>query len=180
MGITVSLDGNKIVYDSFDPGFRELQHEKWQIVFDECDLSCILAITEDNKRRFVLDRKRALPMDVHSMTADDHLYRSQINNFNKQRMERVIETYITDNATVAQVMSSTPLSLTDYDEASIKLMFTSNGQQKETLQDAKGLKRIQEQTNKAVKKELKAETNNWLHVQEEYLNSKNDFNQYLD
>lgn len=179
-GVTVSIDGEKLVYDSFEPAFRELQHEKWQIVYDECDLSCVLAITEDGKRRFVLDSKRALPMDVHSMTAEDHHYRAQINNFNKQQMNRVIETYVNDNAAVAEIMSSTPLSLTDYDEASIKMMFTSNGQQKESLQDAKGLKRIQHNDAKATAKEQQAETKNWQDMQNDYLNSKTDFNQYLD
>lgn len=180
MGLTVTIGGEKIVYDSFDSNFRANQHLKWQVVYDECDLSSILVISEDNKRRFVLDSKRALPMDVHSMVPEDHAYRNRINNFNKERKEEIIQTYITDNETVAELIGNTPLNLNDFDEAALKLMFTTGGQQKEAIQNAKGLKQVKQKQLKADVKVEKAVEHNWYNQQQQYLQSKNDFNQYLD
>lgn len=180
MGLNVTIGGQKLVYDSFDPAFRSLQHLKWQVVYDECDLSSILVINEESKRRFVLDSKRALPMDIHSMNAEDHEYRSRITNFNKQRYEEIMQTYIGDNEAVAEIMNNTPLNLNDFDEASLKLMFTTGGQQKEALQDAKGLKKIEHVQQKQIAKDEKIANTNWMQQQQEYLMKKNDFNQYLD
>ena len=179
-GMIVTLQGERLYYDSFDPAFRELQYTKWQIVFDEADLSSVLAITEDYKHRFLLERKRELPMDVHSMVPADHEYSSRIHDFNKKQMDKVMNTYITDDAAVAEVMNNTILSLNNYDEASIKLMFTTNGQQKEAIQDAKGLKKIQVQAQKAIAKNVEHDNTNWQNLQQEYLTSKTDFNQYID
>ena len=180
MGLTVTIGGEKIVYDSFDASFRANQHLKWQVIYDECDLSNILVISDDNKRRFVLESKRALPMDVHSMQPEDHIYRNRINNFNKERKEEIIQTYINDNETVAELIGNTPLNINDFEEAALKLMFTTGGQQKEALQDAKGLKQVRQKQIKADAKTEQKHDSMWLNQQQQYLQSKNDFNQYLD
>jgi tRNA A37 threonylcarbamoyladenosine modification protein TsaB len=91
-----------------------------------------------------------------------------------------MQTYISDAAIVEEIVNNTPLALDDYEEASLKLMFTYNGQQKETLQDAKGLKQEKAKELKYAEVEQKQEVENWQAVQQQYLKSKNDFNKYLD
>ena len=180
-GLQVTIGGQKLTYDSFDPAFRALQHQRFSIVYDDADLTSILAITEDQKRRFVLEAKRAIPMDLHSMTTEDHDYRNRINQFNETRMQEVIDTYVNDNALIDEVISNTVLNLNDYNEASLKLMFTSpTGQQKEGLQDAKGLKKVKDQAQRAIAVEAKQEAKNWQQQQQDYLQTKTDINAYLD
>lgn len=167
MGLTVSINGEKHIYDSFDASFRNLQHMKFTVMYDQADLSKVLAITEDGKRRFVLDAKRALPMDVHSMTADDHAYRQQITGYNKDKVQEVMDTYEKDAAVVNEVISNTPFNLENHEEATLKLMFTYNGQQKDKLQDAKRL-------GKATKKTEEPTNTNWL----TFLETNNDFSEF--
>lgn len=179
-GIVATLGGTQYTYDSFDPAFRANQHQKWQLIYDECDMSQVLAVSEDSKLRFVLDQKRVLPMDIKSMTQDDHDYLTKIRHFNKTRREEIVQTYIEDAQVVGELMNDTTLNLSDFNEAAIKLMFTSNGQQKEGLQDAKGLRQIKQKQQKQEEKKKQESESNWHDQQLQYLQGKTDYNQYLD
>lgn len=179
-GLLPTINGEKLTYDSFDPAFRAMAHLKWQVIYDETDLSSVLAISEDNKHRFLLDQKRELPMAIHDMVPEDHQYLSQVRNFNKARVQEVMDTYAKNDALVDDVMKTLPLNLNDYDEAALKLMFTYSGQQKERLQDAKGLKKVALRQAKDDKRQEVKQVENWQQMQQEYLQSKTDFNQYLD
>jgi len=179
-GLLPTINGTKYFYDSFDPAFRAMAHLKWQVIYDETDLSSILAISEDNKHQFVLDRKRELPMAVHDMVPEDHQYLSKVNSFKKERVQEIMDTYAKNDALVNDVMKTLPLELNDYDEAALKLMFTYSGQQKNRLQDAKGLKKVQAIEEKRIKKETVQIEDNWQQMRQIYLKNKTDFNQYLD
>ncbi|RYZ16068.1 MAG: hypothetical protein EOP49_52200 [Sphingobacteriales bacterium] len=130
-GVIATLDGSKMTYESFDPAFRALQHMRWHLLVDDQNLSEVLAVSEDGKERFLLHSKHTIPMGVHSMEAQDHAYLKQIRDYNKDRKEEIIQTYISDGAIVQEVINNTPLALDDFNEAAIKLMFTKNGQQKD-------------------------------------------------
>ena len=181
-GIIATLLGQQLTYDSFEPEFRANQHLKWQLIYDETNLSKVLAVSEDGKLRFILDKKRAVPMDIYSTTDEDRSYLKQIRDFNKQRKEEIIQSYISDDAITQEVLENTPLALNDFDESVLKLMFTSKtGQQKEAIQDAKHL--IEKKIGKPKREKVlvnKSEQNNWNAQQLQYLQSKTDFNQYLD
>lgn len=179
-GLLPTINGQKYTYDSFNPAFRAMNHLKWQVIYDETDLGSVLAISEDNKHRFLLDQKRELPMAIHDMVPEDHQYLSQVRSFNKARVQEVMDTYAKNDALVAETMKTLPLNLNDYDEATLKLMFTYSGQQKERLQDAKGLKKVKQIEDKRQKKEVAKVEDNWAQMQHEYLASKMDFNQYKD
>jgi len=81
---------------------------------------------------------------------------------------------------VQELIDNTSLNINDYDEATLKLMFTNRGQQKEALQDAKGLKKVQNVQQKNEQKELQQQQKDWAQIQTDYLNSKVDFNEYSD
>ncbi|MEJ7821970.1 MAG: hypothetical protein WKF85_06590 [Chitinophagaceae bacterium] len=179
-GLVPTIEGKQIVYDSFDPAFRELHYLKFQVVYDKDDLTNILAISEDNKHRFLLGQKRILPMDIHSMNAEDHAYLSKINAYKKEQVNKVIESSINDNKRVAEVIGNRLLNPTDFDEAKQKLMFTTKGQQKEALQDAKGLKRIQNIKQKEIASVQKMNEEKWRQTQQRYNNSKVDLSAYFD
>lgn len=178
-GLEVSIKGQRLIYDSFDPAFRAHMHLPWRVIYDE-DATSILVINDENKRRFILDQKRAIPMDVESMSDEDREYHKEIGHFNKARREEIIETYANDNAVVNELVNSIPLNLNDYNEATLKLMFTNKGQQKEAIQDAKGLKKIQPKQLNANKKEVDQQQKDWAQIQQDYLNGKVDFDEYSD
>jgi hypothetical protein len=177
-GITPTINGKQITYDSFNPDFRALHHINWKVIYDDYDLSSILVISEDDKHRFILDEKRVIPMDVRGMDSEDHQYKTQIKQYNEAREKHIIETFINDAIVVADVFNS--IQLDNESELALKGMFTYNGQQKETLQDAKGLKQIQAKQAKRDESDKEQEMNNWKAIQQQYLTSKNDFDKYLD
>jgi len=175
-GLITTINGTKYIYDSFEPSFRANQHLDWQIIYDEYDMTQVLAVNAESRLQYVLEQKRVLPMDIKSMSPEDHEHLSKVRLYNKDRKEEIIQTYISDAEIVDELVNNTPLNLDDYDEATLKMMFTINGQQKESLQDAKGLK---EQQRKQLKEEQTA-AENWQAQQLEYLKGKTDFNQYKD
>jgi hypothetical protein len=171
-GLCPTIEGHKLVYDSFDPAIRTLAHLKWRVTYIENDLNHIVATSECGKHSFLLEQTRRVGMGFMNSSAEDYEYRTQISSFNKERKNEIVETYKQDAQLVEQVISNTPLNLDDHREAMIKLMFTNHGQQKERLQDAKKLGK---------RKELEQQVdNNWQQTQEQYLDSKMDFNQFLD
>jgi hypothetical protein len=183
MGLMPTIEGNQHIYDSFNPAFRALQHLNWQVVYDEYDLSNVVVVSEDGKHRFMLEEKRVLPMAVRSMESVDHEYLQKIRQFKKDREAEVIETYVKDSALVDEALSDT-LQLNSEAELALKSMFTYKGQQKEALQDAKGLialqKKAQKKEQKQIDNDRKQDAENWQRQQLEYLQSKTDISKYLD
>lgn len=174
LGLTATIEGQKITFDSFDPAFRALQFvTRFQIIYDPENLTHALAVTEDGKQKFMVHNKMKVGMGFKNTTPEQLEYRQQINDFNKQRKEEITQLYLSDDAIVKELVDNTPLTLTNDDEAALKIMLTDDyGQQKERLQDAKGLKKLQQ------KVQTEAERN-WEAVQHQHLQNKIDINEYL-
>jgi hypothetical protein len=169
-GLRITIEGHRYVYDSFDPKFRAMRHLKFNIVYDDKDLSRVVAVQPEARKSFVLEQTHLLPMDVRSMQPDDHKYLGQVRTFNKERIQEVIETYASDRAIVDEVMTDTILLSDDKKEAIHKLMFIDkNGQQKTHIQNAKGLK--------PTKKEA-IENKKMMDEHLDYLETKTDFSKY--
>ena len=181
MGLTPTINGQKLVYDSFEPAFRNNQHLKWQVIYDETDLSSVLVMSEDNKLRFVLDAKRELPMSVHDMNVDDHKYLAKVVDFKKQRREEITQTYLEDASVVAELVGNTEFELGNYNETALKLMFTNQyGEQKEGIQNAKGLGIAKRLKLRAENNEAKQTEDNWQQVQQSYLSNKTNIDSFIN
>ena len=139
----------------------------------------MLALTEDGKQRFLLTATQKVAMDINGTTPEMLEYRQRIHDFNADRREEIIEWYVNDNALVDEVLSQTPLALTKQNELSLKLMLTYNGQQKERLQDAKGLVKVQRQQQKQIAKEQGKQQLSWKEQQQEFIQSRTDVSNYL-
>ena len=171
-GIVKVINGNEITYDSFEPAFRENMHLDWQIIADLADTKKVLAISHDQKLRFVLEQKLVLPMSIKETTQEHNDYRAQVAAFNKERMHHVIETCKNDNDVFEEVTKDFVIGSSS--ENAMKMMFTdSKGQQKERLQDAKKLA-------KAKVTEQLDEQMRWESAQQQFLNERIDFNKYAD
>jgi hypothetical protein len=175
VGLTPSILGVERVYDTFDTQFRALSHLKWHVHYDEADLNHVLAVSEDNKYRFMLERPVFVPMAIRDQLPEHFDYRKRVKQYNADQESNIINTYAEDGELMAELVANTPLSLNDYDEAALKLMFTTNGQQKEGLQNAKRLG-----NHKPVKQIAQKANDTWGQEQLEYLKTKVDFNQYKD
>lgn len=184
-GLIASINGQQFTFDSFDPAFRNLQFAtRFKITYDSTDFSQVLATTEDGKQKFILHNKQTIGMGYKNTTPEQLQYHQQIRDFNTTRKEEIIQTYLLDDAIVEDVLANTPLNLNIEDEAALKLMFTMDGQQKEKLQDAKGLRKIQQQVQRTeAKEEQKAialENKNHHEQHHDYLKSNTDISKYLD
>lgn len=76
-GLTPTIFGEVQYYESFEQGFKEQRHQRWQVYYDPCDLSSVLAVSEDGQYKFLLERKHLQPMAVEDQRPEDlqHLER---------------------------------------------------------------------------------------------------------
>lgn len=179
-GLRVKIEGQRYTFDTFDANFRKHMHLDWQVVHIPGNTDKVLAISTDGKLRFVLERKHEEAMAIIEQTEADRAYHKRIENFNKERINEVIDTYASDNKLVDQVMSQLPLTVNDHEELMLKGMFTIKGQQKESLQDAKRLGKVHKKAEKAATKAAAKDSDNWQTIQQNYLASKVNYDEYLD
>jgi hypothetical protein len=180
-GLTPTIEGRKMYFDTFDPAFRELINIDWMPVYDPADLSQILAVSKCGKNRFMLDARMDVAMDARSATPEMNEHRAQIAAFNKKERERITRTYLEDAEVVDELVNSTPLALNDAQETSLKLMLTNRyGQQKEDIQDARGLKRLADKQAKEDARAIEQSEANWAQIQMSYLNNKTNMEDYLN
>ena len=76
-GLTPTIFGEVQYYESFEQGFKEQRHQRWQVFYDPSDLSSVLAVSEDGRYKFLLERKHLQPMAVEDQRPEDlqHLER---------------------------------------------------------------------------------------------------------
>jgi hypothetical protein len=101
-GLTPTLGGDTLVFDTFDARFRELRYMDWAIKYDPADLSKVLVLNakcDGNRRvtevlgthRFMLDQKYVQPMAIYDQSPEDASKRKEVKDFNKQLMAAVVE-----------------------------------------------------------------------------------------
>lgn len=180
-GIIKMIDNVRLTYDSFDPGFRKHFHLDWQIIADLDDTRKVLAVSPDGKLRFVLDRKHEGAMSIKETTQEDTNNRLAIKGFNDDRKKEIMEMYKRDSELVEEVLGHTPLNPGDVEEMALKLILTDNkGQQKDKIQDAKGLRERQRKEQRLLEREEVKQNESWKAMRMEYLKKDIDFDQIED
>lgn len=127
-GLHVTIKGIKRAYDSFDLLFRQHMSTQWAIMYDPDDTSKILAMNEDNTRRFVLEEKYLQPMALKDRKEGDSEQLQRVNQFNKEAKE-----YITDfRADTGDTAREFFMKNKELDETLAKFVITdNNGQHKD-------------------------------------------------
>ena len=76
-GLTPTIYGEVQYYESFEQGFKEQRHQRWQVFYDPSDLTSVLAVSEDGQYKYLLERKHLQPMAVEDQRPEDlqHLER---------------------------------------------------------------------------------------------------------
>lgn len=184
-GLTPTINGQTLTFDSFDINFRKLAHLDWAVQYDPQDLSKILVTNASSRNgklvevvgtyEFLLEQKHIQPMALAERSEGDALKLMEVKNFNSD-----ITHYITEerqsNIRTLETMFTNPLL---NDTLAKHLLTDSRGQHK----DRKSENRLKERTQELIevqattdKKEL---SENWNHDQDEYNKQKIDYLNYL-
>ena len=184
-GLTPTINGQTLTYDSFDLNFRKLAHLDWAVQYDPQDLSKVL-VTNANSRNgklvevvgtyeFLLEQKHIQPMALAERTEGDALRLTEVKSFNSNVMQYITEER-QSNIQTLETMFTNPLL---NDTLAKHLLTDSRGQHK----DHKSENRLQAKTQHLIevqassdKKEL---TENWNQDQDNYNKQKIDYSNYL-
>lgn len=76
-GLSTTIYGEQLYYESFEQGFKAQAHQRWQVYYDPSDLTSVLAVSEDGQYKYLLERKHLQPMALEDQRPEDvaHLER---------------------------------------------------------------------------------------------------------
>ncbi|AOW11316.1 hypothetical protein EM308_08225 [Flavobacterium gilvum] len=175
-GLNIKINGVKHTYDCFELDFRMQSNRNWSIHYDEENLSEVLAISTDQKHRFMLQEKHIGSMAIAEQSEQDTIHMKMVRDYNKNAIQYIADTR-GDNANVLdQFFNQNPLL---NDTLAKHLLTDSRGQHK----DNKSQQRLQPEAEKVLLKQeriiQKAAEKSWQDEQDEYINNKIDLNNYI-
>ena len=130
-GLRVTIDGERIQYDSFDLMFREdAVSKRWIVRYDPQDLSRVLAVSTDEKKRYILEQKYVQPMALADRKEGDHEQLQRVFDFNRE-----LEAHVAAKASRADEVAMAIFSKdTELDNTLAKHVITdSRGQHKDRV-----------------------------------------------
>lgn len=154
-GLNVTLLGETISFDSFDPKFRELGFVDWAVKYDPQDLSSVLVLnarTDSATRklkeivgthRFELTSKYVQPMALYDRQEGDSTELAKVGAYNQQLEQSIIERGDRTYKLVEKTMLENPQL---NDTLTKMVLIDSNGQHK----DNKSTKRLNQQPKQRV------------------------------
>ena len=83
-GLATTIYGEQLLYESFEQGFKEQRHQRWQVFYDPSDLSSVLAVSEDGRYKFLLERKHLQPMASEDQSAEDLEHLERVRSHQRQ------------------------------------------------------------------------------------------------
>lgn len=175
-GLHIKINGLKRTYDCFELDFRQQAHQNWNILYDESNLNEVLAISTDQKHRYMLQEKYIQSMAIAERNENDVEQLQKVKAYNQNAIQFITETR-EDNANVLdQFFNRNPLL---NDTLAKHLLVDSRGQHK----DNKSQERLQQQAEKLLNKQERAiqkdSEKSWQESQNEYNKTKIDINNYL-
>ncbi|MEO7977737.1 hypothetical protein [Flavobacterium sp.] len=175
-GLHTKIAGLKRTYDCFDLNFRHQSHQNWNILYDENNLSEVLAISTDQKHRFVLNEKYIQSMAIADHKEHDGEQRKMVSDYNKAAVQYITDTRAENANVLDQFFIQNPML---NDTLAKHLLVDSRGQHKEQ----KNNQRIEHKAKKLLEKQEvlieKGAERTWQDEQNEYINSKININKYL-
>lgn len=139
-GLTPTLLGQTLAFDTFDTRFRESAYMDWAIKYDPTDLSSILVLNAKSDRstsklkeivgthRFELTAKHEQPMALYDRQEGDAAKLHQVFNYNKALEQKVIDKAIQQRQEVERLFIEQP----QLNDTLVKMVLTdSRGQHKD-------------------------------------------------
>lgn len=130
-GLRVTIDGERLAYDSFDIAFREdAASKRWIVRYDPQDLSHVLAVSTDDKKRYILEQKYVQPMALADRKPGDAEQLQRVRDFNRN-----LATHVAVKASRADEVAMAIFSKnTELDNTLAKTIITdSRGQHKDLV-----------------------------------------------
>ena len=153
MGITPTINGTTMYYDSFDINFRRHQNVDWLVRYDPEDLSQVLvsnAKSKDGKLveeigtvEFMLEEKYVQPMAIADREEGDTEELTKIRNYNKELNDHVMEETAARDDRFEDLLMSTP----ELETLQKFLMTDSTGSHKQLKEETKALPKPSKQYN---------------------------------
>lgn len=175
-GLHLKINGLKHTYDCFELDFRKQAHQNWTVLYDESNLSEVLAISSDQKHRFILQEKYVQSMAIAERSENDVEQLHKVKAYNQNAIQFITDTR-EDNANVLDQFFNQNPQLND--TLAKHLLVDSRGQHKNN----KNQERLQQQAEKLTIKqeqfEQKEAAKSWQETQNEYINNKIDLNDYI-
>ena len=177
-GLTLTIEGKKYTYDSFDVNFRHQASLDWIIYYDTNDLSQVLAVSKCGSERFILEEKYVQPMALADRKEGDAEKLQQVFDYNKTIHTGIIEEQIENFNVLDPFFEDNPI----LEHTMAKLLITdSNGQHKihksrARIEATKATAKLKEKT---IKREQKQEVKTFAQEQDEYYKSQINVEEYL-
>jgi hypothetical protein len=130
-GLNITIDGQKLTYDSFDHSFRRYSHIRWSIKYDTQDLSHVLAVNEDNSLQYLLEQKYVQPMALVERQEGDTAELQRVYTFNKQLESAAAQEYARLDGCVTEFLNENPHLELKSNVLAKHLITDSNGQHKD-------------------------------------------------
>jgi len=175
-GLTTTIEGSKLVYDSFDLAFRKQAHQDWQVLYDPQNSNEVLAVSKDGKQRFMLEQKYVQAMALDDQGEFDTMQLKRVRDYNKDAIAYITEER-QENANLLENLFENPLL---NDTLAKHLLVDSRGQHKDQKSRQRlehGGEKLMVKQEKAIKKEAEK---SWQESQNEYISQKSNINNYLD
>lgn len=83
-GLKVIREGKEYKFDCWDIEMREHRGERWTIHYDIEDMNQALAVSEDGTLRYMIERKKKVPMALVDYTEQDHRNLLEYKDFNSR------------------------------------------------------------------------------------------------
>lgn len=184
-GLSVTIQGEKRWYDSFDINFRKYMHLDWMVRFDTDDLSQVLVtnaksrngrlVEEINSISFVLDEKYVQPMAIANQDKHDAQQRQLIYQYNEELTTVIVDRMVERKRTVADLFESNKEL-----ETLQKFMLPDSLGQHKDQKSSERIEKAQELLAKIESRDELREEKSWKQEETDYLKTKVDINNYLN
>lgn len=135
-GLRPTILGIKREYDSYDIHFREHFSTSWTIKYDPFDLSEILAVNEDQSRRFLLTEKFSQPMALSDRKPGDFAEMQKVRDYNNELTQFITDSRELSGNSVRALFDETPAL---NDTLAKMILIDSQGQHKNRRNDQRAL-----------------------------------------
>lgn len=184
-GLTPTINGQKLCFDSFDINFRKLSNIDWLVKYDPTDLSHVLVTNAESKQgkviseigsyQFLLQQKYVQSMALAERNEDDAKQLEAVKHYNQNIIAEITEER-QNNAHILEELFNRPQL---NDTLAKMILVDSRGQHKNRRND----NRLKEKTKELIEVQTVEDTNTnentWNNQQSDYYKQKINLNDYL-
>lgn len=184
-GLTITINKQEYVYDSFDLAFREHRHIDWCVKFDQQDMSQVLVVNAKSQNgrlieeigtiKFMLQKTYIQPMALYDRKDGDAEKLALVSQFNDDLENIIIDRHIRNDRIVGQLFVQNPA----LDGTLSKLILTDSlGQHKNQRNTKKFIEAADLLKTRQCREKI-PENISVSREREEYINGKINLNDFI-